>query len=440
MAKHGRWLVALVAFVALGSQIAACEQFEEPLPRRDRLHFPIGLALHPSGDYLYAVNSNFDGRYTADRGSTLSVIDTHTLALYPEGGAFLPSYGGYAKLNADASKLYITARQGDSLVALDVTEDGSAVYCGRDTGAGGALSSDGLACTVRAIKEDGNARIPSDPFGLAVATIQRTVGDQTIPVDVVGLAHLNSTNLTAVAFPGQDINAVSLRSSPLIESSNQIALRPGTLDMVATGRLSSRLIIFTPYINAEGDVEAIIRRGSVELTRVPNQTVDARGIAFSADGAWMYVTSRFPDVLHVFRVGPANLETGAGTEYDLSRVINLGQNPSDVVVHRPKDSSEDLLYIPCAQGQRVQVVDPKRGVVVADIPLDASPYSMVTEANLATRCRYPGDTCRGFVTLFNDSPDASKNCDKTSVGCGSVAVIDLDPASPRYHQVIAKIH
>lgn len=434
-----RYGIGLVALVALAS-LSACEQFEEPLPRRDRLHFPIGLALHPSGDYLYAVNSNFDGRYTADRGSTLTVIDTKRLSIYEEGGAFLPSYGGYAALNADASKLYITARQGDSLVALDVTESGSAVYCGRDTADGGALSSDGLACTLRALREDGNARVPSDPFGVAVATVQRQVGDQTIPVDVVGIAHLNSTSLTAVAFPGQDISAASLRSSPLIESSNQIAVRPGTLDMIATGRATNRLVIFTPYIGPNGDVEAIIRRGQIELTHVPNQSVDARGIAFSADGARLYVTSRFPDALHVFNVGPANVETGAGSQYELARVVTLGQNPSDVVVHRAKDATSDLLYIPCSQGQRVQVVDPARGLMLSEIRLDATPYHMVTEAGSPNRCRYPGDVCRGFVSLFNDSPDASKNCDATAVGCGSIAVIDLDPASPRYHQVIAKIH
>jgi DNA-binding beta-propeller fold protein YncE len=434
--RIGIGLVVLAAFVSL---VAGCEQFEEPLPRRDRLHYPIGLALHPSGNYLYAVNSNFDGRYTTDRGGTISVIDTRTLSLYPEGGAFIPSYAGYGALNADASKLYVTARAGDSLVALDVTADGSAVYCGRAS-QGTALSSDGLACTVRQIKEDGNARVPSDPFGLAVATITRQIGDQAVPVDVVGLAHLNSTSLTALSFPGQDINAANLRSSPLIESSNQIAIRPGTLDMVATGRATNRLLIFTPYISPTGEVEALIRRGQIELVRVANQSVDARGVAFSGDGRALYVTSRFPDALHVFRVVVADVETGAGTQYELARVVSLGQNPSDVAVHRAKDASADMLYIPLSSGRAVQVVDPLRGVVVAEIELDATPYHIVTEATLPTRCRYPGDVCRAFVSLFNDSPDASKSCDDTAVGCGSIAVIDLDPASRRYHRVIAKIH
>jgi hypothetical protein len=431
--KMNRYWVVL-ALLCIG-----CEPFEEPLPRRDRLHFPIGMALHPNGNYLYVVNSNFDGRYAADRGSTIAVVDTRTLQLYSLGGAFLPSFAGYAALNEASNKLYVTARQGNSLVALDVSADGSALYCGRDDSQTDGLSADGFACTIRTIREDGNARVPSDPFGVAVTTIQRRIGDQEVPIDVVGMAHINSANVSALALPGQDISAATLRISALIENSNQITIRPNSLDMVVAGRGTNRLVVFSPFIGPDGRMEALIRRGQIELSRVSGQSVDARGVSFSRDGRWLYTVTRFPNLLHIFRVLPSNVDTGAGVQYDLDRTVNICLAPSEVVSHVGPDGRE-LLYVTCYRGRRVQVIEPRQGIVLADVELDAAPYHMVTEAGMASRCRFPGDTCRGFITMFNDSPDASKGCVETNVGCGSVAVIDLDPASERYHQIIAKVH
>ncbi|MEC9400453.1 MAG: hypothetical protein VX475_22690, partial [Myxococcota bacterium] len=69
MARWG-WLSAAAALLIALFVGSGCEPYQEPLPKRDRLNFPVGLALHPSGDYLYVVNSNFDSRYSPEYGGT----------------------------------------------------------------------------------------------------------------------------------------------------------------------------------------------------------------------------------------------------------------------------------------------------------------------------------------------------------------------------------
>lgn len=419
----------------------SCQPYEEPLPRRDRLNFPIGLALHPNGRHLYVVNSNFDSRYDPDYGGTVAVVDTDTLQVRAESSPYIPSYGAYIELNEDASRAYVTARRGDSLVALDVSDTadggvGSALTC---PGEDGEPSSDPTNCTMRRVPDtEEGGRIPEDPFGLEVTTVQRTDGaGDPMSVDVISLSHIgNHNNVTSIAIPDGQLGAATMVNAALIEGGNQIARRPGTLEMYIAGRSTNRVAVFVPYVNASGEVEAIFARRNLPINNVTSN-VDARGVAFSEAGDRLYVATRRPDAVHVFNIAPSDPETGAGTRHELARVIPLRDQPSDVVVHRTPEGDE-LLLIPCYDGRVIEVVDPERGVVLAEIELDESPYQLVTEQGPG-RCQVPGQRCRGYVSLFADAADNSTSCDDSNEGCGSVAVLELDPASPRYLQVIAKI-
>lgn len=425
-------LVCVLAWVST----SGCTPYQEPVPRRDRLNFPIGLALHPTGDFLYVVNSNFDSRYSPDNGGTVAVVDTSTLEIQAEQSAFIPSYGGYVALNEDASKAYVTARRGDVVVALDVKAND-----GREGGALGCGGSDGAdvsACVLSRVPDTSDApSIPGDPFGIDVTTVTRTQANgNQVRADLLSLTHLSGESVTSISIPDKDLSAASLQSAPLIAGSNRVVRRPGTLEMYVAGRGTNRIAVFVPYVNSGGEVEAIFARRNIVLNNVTSN-IDARGIAFSEDGENLYVTTRRPDALHVFRLDDLDVENGVGTRHDLERVIQLGDQPSDVVVHRGADGKE-LLFIPCYDDRSIQVVDPNAGVLIAEIELDESPYQFVADAG-ETRCGAPGELCRGYVSLFADASELSTSCDDSTQGCGSVAVIELDPSSPRYLQVISKI-
>lgn len=423
------------AVTALLGASSGCEPYQEPLPRRDRLNFPIGLALHPSGDYLYVVNSNFDSRFDPEHGGTVAVVDTASLAIKPASSPYIPSYGGYISLNEDATRAYVTARRGDSVIALDVADaQGSELTClGKDE-TPSAFPDD---CIIRRVPDEADgARVAGDPFGLDVSTItRRNEAGETFDVDLISLSHLSVDKVTTIALPRGELAAASLVSAPLLDGSNQVRRRPGTLEMYVAGRRSNRVSVYLPYVNTEGEVEAVLVRSTVTLNNVTSN-VEARGLAFNQTGDELYVATRRPDMLHVFNIVPDDAETGGGTKHVLERTIPVGDQPSDVVVHRDAMGRE-LIMVPCYDERSIHVIDPKTGVLLRKIELDESPYQLVTDTS-PSRC-VPGASCRGYVSLFTDAPELSTSCDDSSSGCGSVAVIELDPASPRYLTVIAKI-
>lgn len=424
-----------VISACLGGLIAltSCvSQYEEPLPPRDQLHYPIGAELHPGGRYLYVVNSNFDTRYRGDQGGTISVIDTETMQIVSQGSPFIPSFGAYLKLNADASKAYVTTRHDNEVIVLNVSEDGRALFCARGGGGGSANTSD---CAIRRVPDqrDG-ARIASDPFGLDVTTVSRThpeSGEET-RVDVVNLSYLRGNQVTTLTFPGQEFSSATMRSASLIAGGNAIARRPGSLDFYVAGRSTNIIAIHQPYINDLGTVEAIVRRGTIELSRAV-EAVDARGLAFSESGDFLYVATRRPSALHVVAI-----DRSAGLRHEVVDVIPLRRRPTDVVIHRTAQGRE-LIYVPSYTEGTIEVIDPQARAIVDVIEVGRSPYQIVIEKGEG-RCQAPGQPCRAFVTLFDDTGGQGQTCDGSAdQNCGALAVVDLDPESPRYHQIIKKI-
>jgi 6-phosphogluconolactonase (cycloisomerase 2 family) len=416
-------------------------EFEGSLPRRGTINFPVGMTFHPNGEYFYVVNSNFDARFRPSAGGTVSVIDADTLEILADKTPFLPSFGGHIALNDDASKAYVPARSGNVVVAYDVAADGGALFC---TNSAGKRTSDPQACSIGRVPDtSGGADLPPDPFGVAVYSVER--GDQI--VDVVNLSHLTGggnspSRVSSISLPERSITAASLQTAPLL-SGNAIAMRPGTQNLYVAGRNTNGVAIFQPFVNADGKVEAILRRGSFVLNN-ERQVVDARGIAFDESGQRLYVVSQRPDALHVVNIVPTDPDTGSGTEHQVVTSIPLADNPSDIVLHTTPQG-RNLAYISSFADESIQVVDVDSLTIIDEILLDASPYTLSIEPT-TSGCASAEQRCRMFVTLFDDTPRRTEGCTQTS-GCGSVAVIDInplnrDPNAPelsRYHTVTRKI-
>jgi DNA-binding beta-propeller fold protein YncE len=446
MKPRNRLLTTLCLMAALVVPTSCNNEFEGSLPRRDKINYPVGATFHPNGEYLYVVNSNFEARYRPSAGGTVSVIDADTLEIVTEGTPFLPSFGGHLALNDDASKAYVTARRGNVVVAYDVAADGSALACTarNEQGEQVGQTTDPAACSIGRVPDtSGGAQLPPDPFGIAVYSVQRD--DQM--VDVVNLSHLRGSGNTAsrvstISLPGRDISSASLQTAPLL-SGNAIAQRPGTQNLYVAGRNTNAVAIFQPYINQTGEVEAIVRRGSFVLNN-EREVVDARGIAFAEDGQRLFVVSQRPDALHVVNIVPTDPDEGTGTEHQVVVSIPLPNNPSDIELHTTLQG-RNLAYVASAADESIQVVDVDSLTIIDEILLDASPYDIAIEPP-TSGCASAEDRCRMFVTLFDDTPRRAANCTETS-GCGSVAVIDINPLHrdadapelSRYHTVTRKI-
>jgi hypothetical protein len=441
-------LVALLVLMSTAGLVSCGESYQAPLPERDRIHYPVGLSMHPDGRFLYVVNTNFNVRYRPEIGGTVSVVDTRSMRIQAEQSPYIPSFGGDIELNDDASKAYVATRQGNSVISLNVAGPSS------DTGvAGGTLScpgpdgqstSDPARCIVdRVPNQDGGSLLPSDPFGLSVDTIRPTnpATGQAVPIDLVSVAYLASENVSTIAFPNRSIEGATMESAALLPGANAIERRPGTLNMYAAGRRDAGVSVFTPLINRSndgnfGEVQALISKGGFDLSPSASN-VDARDIAFGPDGDTLYVISRRPDALHIVDIGPADPDTGEGTRHRVRTSISLEDQPSSLVVHRGADGKRRI-YVSCYDDRSIQVVDPAAEVVTDVIEVDGRPYDMVTD-KADDRCQNPGETCRLYVSLFNDPPGTKSSCGPTAAQCGSLAMIDLDPSSSRYHRVVSKL-
>ena len=450
----GFWIRPLCAAIAAVLFAGACgETFQAPRPPRDRINYPVGLHLHPNGRFLYVVNSNFNAKYRADSGGTVSVIDTQTLEILGDSTPFLPSFGGAIELNDDASRAYVTAREGNQLVAFRVaggdadTPAGGALFCLDDDG---EPTSNPEKCSFRKVpRGESGSRLSNDPFSLDVATIRRTNPEsgEEVPIDLVSLSYLGSNRVSTISIPNRSLGSATIETASLIAGSNRIERRPGTLSYYVAGRNTNVVARFAPFLNLRttgtfGEVEALFQQGEISLSNFVTSegsgiAVDARGLAFDESGRRLYVATRQPDALHVFELGASNRETGEGLKHRLSASISLDDNPSDIVVHESPDGRR-LLYVTSFGDNSINVVDPESKTVIDQIELDASPYEMAVDTG-STRCSAPGETCRGYVTLFKDTKKVSATCGPEANTCGSVAVIDLDPASARFNQVIRKI-
>lgn len=118
-------------------------------PDPSQIHYPIGIAVHPSGKYLYVANSNFDLAYT---GGTIMVFSTEenkevevdragvktrvkTLEMLPNTAVTIGSFAGQIMLDQTGKYAYVAVRQDrrkdspidvSSIVTLniDVTKNG----------------------------------------------------------------------------------------------------------------------------------------------------------------------------------------------------------------------------------------------------------------------------------------------------------------------------
>lgn len=428
MENKTRFATVVVLLAALGA--AGCEVYEEPFPPRDGLYYPIGVQMHPEGRFLYVVNSNFDLLYRDELGGTVSVYDTEEGEFLPDATPFIPSFGGHIALNQDATQAYVTSRRADELTVLSVADQGQGLYCE----VGGEPEADTRPCTTNRIPDsrDG-ATIPTDPFGIAVGHVERVRGEDLHGFDTVHMSHLAGREVTSATFSDDTFAGATMASAGLIEGGGaQIRIRPGTEEVYVAGRGADRVDGYSPYINDRGEVEAIVRGDSVQLTGGSAST-DARGLDFDDDGDWMYVATRSPSALHI-----VGMDDAAGPEVVNS--IPLESRPSEVHFHRGADGV-DRIYVPSYGNGTVAVVEPGREAVVDTIEVGRSPYSMAFDPT-GPHCRETGERCRGYVTLFDaaaDGADTFSRCGEEDERCGRVAVIDLDPESDDFHTVIDTI-
>lgn len=371
-------------------------------PPLQTLYNPVGMTLHPTGKYLYVVNSNFNLDYREDRGGTVVVIDTDTLEIVPGGTVQIGTFGGDIKLNTpsdgEPTRAYVAVRGNGSVTAIDLTENGAKLRC-----KGGTLTED---CQIPTERED--------PFGVAVASFDVNIDGADTTVDFVAVAHLLGGDLTGLTIPGDQIEGFDRSAASLVAGANDIARSPRNGQFYVTSRFENAVVAFRPVLGPDGELAGVFETATVPISSAPPLSgLDSRGIAFNGDGTMAFVANRGPDSLLFLDAGPTNAETGSGTRNEIVDVLPMPSQPSEIAVVNVGE--RELIYVSSFADESLTIVDPQARAIIGTIDLIAEPYDLVVDQ---------GRHKRLYATLFNQD---------------AIAVIDIDETSPSFNQMTAVI-
>ena len=414
--------------------LAACGVDETGIdPPDDTLWFPLGVAAHPDGRYIYLNNSVFDRRFNA---GTVMVYDTAERRVLPEATAEIGLFAGELLLgrtrDADCT--------GDAcvgpLTAYTVTRnDNRLIRIGVDAEAGDApahldCDRDGSTCSGDAVFDSFglDGPISDDPYGMAL--------------DRDGLWVTHAGRGVISRWDVRSDGAFEFRCAlSLPNGATTVARHPTSGLAYVSDRFGQRIHV-VERVAPFGESVAGVAGDPCSLQVVDTITVDpiaergrTRGMAFSADGTLLYAASSTDQSLRFYDTtvgtgGPRNRLLGvlpmggfpnlvrvAGLRVDEVRVDDgIDRGTVGALLDTP-GVGEGLVYVTLFDADVVVVIDPELMLIVARIPVGDGPHDITFLPDAS-------GALRGYVSLFNEH---------------RLAVLDLDPASDDRFSLIATV-
>jgi DNA-binding beta-propeller fold protein YncE len=420
-----------LAFISLALPLAlslpqlACAEGETGDPHPvDRLDFPVAVTVDPSGRLVWVVSGNFD---LAWRGAGVLAIDVLENRFVPELAFEVGDFPGpLTLLEKDGRALagYIASRDEDSVYT---------VYFGGDDPARPEPScKDGVARAGTILHCPKSGAIRDNDIDVDGKRVRLTVGRdpyQTLvrpgrrggEPDLLFVGGMRDGMLATLALSGDG----TPRLIGDIELSNGLfglVTSPATGRLYATSKLAPDVTVLDVGARFSANDPTLLDPLNPYLRVVASVAIPepalvrdrARALAISGDGTRLYATYRAPDALIILDIAddPAGNPRGR-----VLQRVPLADDPGDIEVVTT-DAGDELLYVSCFRGDRVEVIDARSGAILDSIKVGQGPSEMalVDRPDLGVR--------RLYVALFNDH---------------AVGVIELDPASPFYHTEIGEI-
>jgi hypothetical protein len=376
--------------LGLGLLAAGCDSRQfggEPYPIGS-LHFPLSLTRDPTQRWAFVVNANFDLAY---RSGAVSLLDTATNRVVPGVGVEVGSFGGNLELlvrDGAVVRGYLPVREGDALYLLDVgTQDGHPmVSCSAD----GAVTCD-EAHRVTRVTED--TEIGDDPFGAVVYYDAARDADLLVVTELAGggadVFELGPDG-TPTGLGRIELNAPGMLSPIYV---------PETGRLVVPNKFYDQLITFA----VDFDAQPLAARDRRDLSLPVSLSSQDYFHAVLQVGRTLYVADRNSDSIVVV---DALTERITGTLPAIPGVTSLAY------------AQPGLLLATSFEERRIVAIDLGARAVIKVVGLLHKPYDVATVdlPDLGLK--------RAFFTSFNE---------------GRVGAIELDPASPRFLELLSLI-
>lgn len=427
----------LVSGALLWIALAACSPFDGELPPQGEFYYPTALKMHPSGDYLYVLSSNFDSEYRIDLGGTISVVDLASRTILPEFTLCLPSFGGQMLFSGttfdsgDPRYLFASTRSNDGIVGLKIDEnDPRRLTCPAKT----AEITDTCVRDIEDLPDVSESRrelpcsvynIVDDPLPLSLVPND---GQLLESLDAVAVAGARDSRLRVINFLNGEIRGESGQGNldrnkhvsdiaGITRGPTNFAFHPVTHDMYVAPRFTTAMSVVRFLFRDELSLEDAKLPGfvatatNVGIVSIPNASTnpEVRSLVFSTDGTRMYAAQQNPSAIIVVDV------TLDEDDEPLNAVI--GRIPVPGAVSQlilQERAGRDFLYTALFDEREVAIIDLVQNDVIQRVKVGESPYAI--ELDEARSLLY--------VALFADH---------------SVGVVDIDPASSDFGQLISTI-
>ncbi len=435
--------------IVLSTLLAGCSiQFEGPAPPLGALKEPVALAALPGQCHVLVSNGNFSLK---DRGGSVVVADVATREIVAGAGVEIGSFSGQLRVHPNGKVGYVTVRGDDSITWFDVTQPDAApprLSCGGSERCGDA---DRLPST----PADDDL---TEPLGLELlcAWDGQRCGSDDVPVGLVA-TWLRSGAVTfhplfskdqvggSAGVPETGLDATRLTEWGLLDEPYTIpgvsglARDPDGKHVYVTstgGDALYRFGIRRVDKEVEGKVERVWAaevddRAALVGGTHDGRDTDLRGLAVAPDGHRIFVAAehRYSRMGAPSELIAVDTPTDAYGRPDLSvaGVVPL-EGRAGIVRYLERDDGTDLVYVAVFGADRLVAVDALTLDVVGVVDLGTDPFDlelvMVPEEGACPR----EDGKRRMEAWI------------TEFGANRVAVVDIDPASDTYHQVVAHVH
>ncbi len=385
---------AFLVGLVLGACLSCVEPPEGLAPPLDRLDYPIATVMHPDGRYLYIANASFERKY---RSGTVRVYDVLEEQLLEEAILEIDLFGGELELVVRDERLLgvIASRDTHTLAQFEINAD--------------AGDTQGHFQNLTRYSDFGVSPFARDPYSIAVDG------------DTVMMSHISNGVVSRWSYRSAEGDELSYECSVVLGgTTSQIAKHPVADLWYVTDQTFGSITVLAPMAldsNLGNLTYGTCRLDVVDRIRV--SSITTRGLAFSHDGAKLYVVSQTDDSLRVY---DTTIGYGGRPRNALIKAVPMGDNPSTVAVEPCSkescaQSDDSLVYVTVFGDKKLVVFDPLGLHVISRLDVGRAPHDISFGQD-------GSETAVAFVTNFDE---------------GTISIVDIDADSASRFQIKGQV-